>query len=54
MPQMAPINWLGLFLLFSVSLIIFNMINYYSFMTKSPKSNLMINLEFNKPLNWKW
>nr|YP_010730122.1 ATP synthase F0 subunit 8 [Nevromus intimus]WEG22755.1 ATP synthase F0 subunit 8 [Nevromus intimus] len=52
MPQMAPINWLLLFMIFSTTLIIFNMLNYFIYMPSSPISE---NLNFKKSyLNWKW
>nr|AXS66409.1 ATP synthase F0 subunit 8 [Chrysomeloidea sp. 2 KM-2017] len=51
MPQMAPLNWLILFLFFSLVFIVFNTVNYYSFLysTKSEKSKKKI-----LKLNWKW
>nr|ARH54146.1 ATP synthase F0 subunit 8 [Bromius obscurus] len=52
MPQMAPINWLTLYLLFIIILIMFIIMNYFSkiFLTKK-------HLMKNKSLiqyNWKW
>nr|AYQ18996.1 ATP synthase F0 subunit 8 [Ptilodactylidae sp. 3 ACP-2013] len=53
MPQMAPMSWVILFILFSLTFILFNLVNYYLFNYKSinstntkkyPKSNF----------NWKW
>nr|YP_010022527.1 ATP synthase F0 subunit 8 [Fannia scalaris]QOP39375.1 ATP synthase F0 subunit 8 [Fannia scalaris] len=41
MPQMAPISWLSLFIIFSITFMIFNMMNYYSFNPSMPKSNLI-------------
>nr|YP_010284523.1 ATP synthase F0 subunit 8 [Nadezhdiella cantori]UKQ56266.1 ATP synthase F0 subunit 8 [Nadezhdiella cantori] len=51
MPQMAPLNWLILFIFFSIILIIFNSMNFYSFLysTKKEKSKKST-LNF----NWKW
>nr|ASY97875.1 ATP synthase F0 subunit 8 [Miomantis caffra] len=52
MPQMMPLNWLMLFTFFSLLLITFNIINFYSSYNKfylKPSSKLMI-----KSLNWKW
>nr|ADO60475.1 ATP synthase F0 subunit 8 [Peploptera acromialis] len=51
MPQMAPINWLSLFFMFIISLIMFSAMNYY-FILYSPKKST-----FNKKLNtnnWSW
>nr|YP_003162723.1 ATP synthase F0 subunit 8 [Neopanorpa pulchra]ACH87048.1 ATP synthase F0 subunit 8 [Neopanorpa pulchra]AFU51391.1 ATP synthase F0 subunit 8 [Neopanorpa pulchra] len=53
MPQMAPINWLSLFIMFSIILLLFNMMNYYSFTPKLPNSKETSNISF-KSLNWKW
>nr|QRV62623.1 ATP synthase F0 subunit 8 [Rhithrodytes crux] len=52
MPQMAPMNWLILYILFSLIFLIFNFMNYYSFliMKKTPKKNFYIK----NILNWKW
>nr|QNE85678.1 ATP synthase F0 subunit 8 [Phaonia fuscata] len=52
MPQMAPINWFILFILFSISFILFSMMNYYSFMPTTPNS---ITKKINqKYFYWKW
>nr|YP_009630603.1 ATP synthase F0 subunit 8 [Neonemura barrosi]QBR55123.1 ATP synthase F0 subunit 8 [Neonemura barrosi] len=52
MPQMAPISWLSLFIAFSLILLIFNIVNYYSFLPATPE------IEEKKisqtPFNWKW
>nr|YP_010865906.1 ATP synthase F0 subunit 8 [Neopanorpa lui]WGT92122.1 ATP synthase F0 subunit 8 [Neopanorpa lui] len=53
MPQMAPINWLSLFIMFSIILLLFNMMNYYSFSPKLPDPNNINSINF-KSLNWKW
>nr|YP_010600245.1 ATP synthase F0 subunit 8 [Phryganogryllacris superangulata]WAL05829.1 ATP synthase F0 subunit 8 [Phryganogryllacris superangulata] len=52
MPQMAPIKWLMLFIIFSITLMMFCMSNYFSLMPKSP-SPLKIQLSQNS-MNWKW
>nr|QHD47985.1 ATP synthase F0 subunit 8 [Indonemoura auriformis] len=52
MPQMAPISWLTLFVAFSLILLIFNFVNYYSFLPKSPEiSHKSIQ---SSAMNWKW
>nr|AMN09020.1 ATP synthase F0 subunit 8 [Paradelphomyia sp. ZK-2016] len=53
MPQMAPLKWLSLFFIFSITFIIFNTLNYFIFtpINKNSKKNKIIN---NHPLNWKW
>nr|YP_011001005.1 ATP synthase F0 subunit 8 [Bellardia viarum]WPN85802.1 ATP synthase F0 subunit 8 [Bellardia viarum] len=54
MPQMAPISWLSLFIMFSITFVIFNMMNYYSFTPFMPKSDLINKNQFTNSLNWKW
>nr|YP_009709680.1 ATP synthase F0 subunit 8 [Dorcus tenuihirsutus]QEX51699.1 ATP synthase F0 subunit 8 [Dorcus tenuihirsutus] len=51
MPQMAPLNWLTLMLLFSVILIIVSIINYTIF-SQSPKSLFFDKIQSLK--TWKW
>nr|UPX88398.1 ATP synthase F0 subunit 8 [Nephrotoma quadrifaria] len=53
MPQMSPINWLLLFIIFSIILIIFNTLNYFSFLPLTPKTHLTTKKNYT-PLNWKW
>nr|ARH54835.1 ATP synthase F0 subunit 8 [Tropiphorus elevatus] len=51
MPQMAPINWLTLYFMFTSILYIFIILNYYSiiYSSKSTKSTKKMS-----PLFWKW
>nr|YP_009227461.1 ATP synthase F0 subunit 8 [Peripolus nepalensis]ADZ56316.1 ATP synthase F0 subunit 8 [Peripolus nepalensis] len=53
MPQMSPLMWFSLFILFSIALILFNQMNFFSF-----KQNLIKKLEKStnnsKSLIWKW
>nr|ASQ41341.1 ATP synthase F0 subunit 8 [Schistocerca cohni] len=53
MPQMSPLMWFSLFIMFSASLILFNQMNFFSF-----KPNLIKSVEKStidmKNLNWKW
>nr|YP_010284549.1 ATP synthase F0 subunit 8 [Xoanodera maculata]UKQ56292.1 ATP synthase F0 subunit 8 [Xoanodera maculata] len=51
MPQMAPLNWLLLFIIFSVTFIFFNSLNYYSFTYKVKKDHLKPS---SPSFNWKW
>nr|YP_010159296.1 ATP synthase F0 subunit 8 [Perlesta teaysia]QRG31753.1 ATP synthase F0 subunit 8 [Perlesta teaysia] len=52
MPQMAPISWLTLFIAFSLILLLFNFMNYFSFLPQAPfHQKIAIS---NSPLNWKW
>nr|YP_009687558.1 ATP synthase F0 subunit 8 [Limonia phragmitidis]QDX14940.1 ATP synthase F0 subunit 8 [Limonia phragmitidis] len=54
MPQMAPISWLSLFLIFSITLMIFCTLNYFSFTPNTPKKSNSNNLINTNSLNWKW
>nr|YP_009663919.1 ATP synthase F0 subunit 8 [Synthesiomyia nudiseta]QCW07952.1 ATP synthase F0 subunit 8 [Synthesiomyia nudiseta] len=54
MPQMAPIGWLSLFIIFSMAFIMFNIMNYYSYMPSMPKSNLIDKKKSFNSYNWKW
>nr|YP_010692986.1 ATP synthase F0 subunit 8 [Carpomya incompleta]WCB98102.1 ATP synthase F0 subunit 8 [Carpomya incompleta] len=53
MPQMAPIGWLSLFIIFSITFILFSVMNYYSVIPKSPKSQIS-QKSTTQSLNWKW
>nr|YP_002860174.1 ATP synthase F0 subunit 8 [Ephemera orientalis]ACB48056.1 ATP synthase F0 subunit 8 [Ephemera orientalis] len=53
MPQMAPLSWLTLFIMFSATLILFNIINYYSFETTPPSSS-HTSVASAKAFNWQW
>nr|YP_010545648.1 ATP synthase F0 subunit 8 [Chrysops dissectus]UYG48431.1 ATP synthase F0 subunit 8 [Chrysops dissectus] len=53
MPQMAPISWLLLFIVFSLAFMMFNIMNYYSFLPPTPKSGETNNLTTSS-FNWKW
>nr|AXS66521.1 ATP synthase F0 subunit 8 [Cucujoidea sp. 33 KM-2017] len=51
MPQMAPLNWLILFIYFISIFILFNVMNYFSFLYKIKESSFKKNkISF----NWKW
>nr|QOL00910.1 ATP synthase F0 subunit 8 [Chorthippus maritimus huabeiensis] len=53
MPQMSPLMWFSLFILFSITMILFNQMNFFSFkpdIIKSMKKMMMKS----KDQNWKW
>nr|ASM82673.1 ATP synthase F0 subunit 8 [Rhombodera latipronotum]ASY98640.1 ATP synthase F0 subunit 8 [Rhombodera valida] len=52
MPQMMPLNWLMLFLFFSIMLIMFNVMNFYSSFNKI--SSLTSFKQKTTTLIWKW
>nr|YP_010693844.1 ATP synthase F0 subunit 8 [Tachina punctocincta]WCD42074.1 ATP synthase F0 subunit 8 [Tachina punctocincta] len=54
MPQMSPIGWLSLFIIFSITFMIFNMMSYFSFIPTTPKLFLMNKNKISNSMNWKW
>nr|QNP09678.1 ATP synthase F0 subunit 8 [Ochthebius sp. IBE<ESP> AV177] len=52
MPQMAPMNWLMLFFMFTMIFMMFNSLNYFSFLYKSNK--FINNLKLKTKFSWKW
>nr|YP_009740826.1 ATP synthase F0 subunit 8 [Traulia lofaoshana]QID03827.1 ATP synthase F0 subunit 8 [Traulia lofaoshana] len=53
MPQMSPLMWFSLFIMFSITLIIFNQMNFFSFKPEIIK-NMKKSTIKNKNFNWKW
>nr|WNH42010.1 ATPase subunit 8 [Neoperla transvaalensis] len=53
MPQMAPISWFLLFIVFSGTLLVFNFLNYFAF-TPSVSTLTQLQKIEQKPLFWKW
>nr|QHZ87506.1 ATP synthase F0 subunit 8 [Rhithrogena sp. XL-2019] len=52
MPQMAPLSWLTLFTVFSMTLILFGIMNYFLTSPNAPEST---SAQFKtQPFNWKW
>nr|YP_010987679.1 ATP synthase F0 subunit 8 [Platystethus arenarius]WON66111.1 ATP synthase F0 subunit 8 [Platystethus arenarius] len=51
MPQMSPLNWLSLFLMFLFIFMLFNSMNYFNFMYNPI---LKLKMSANKTINWKW
>nr|YP_002265513.1 ATP synthase F0 subunit 8 [Sphaerius sp. BT0074]ACF35085.1 ATP synthase F0 subunit 8 [Sphaerius sp. BT0074] len=52
MPQMAPMNWIMLFLYFTMIFIMFNSLNYFMFTKKN--MNFTKNNFLQKTMFWKW
>nr|QWQ55628.1 ATP synthase F0 subunit 8 [Ocellarnaca sp.] len=52
MPQMAPISWLMLFFIFSSTLILFAIINYFYLIPTPPSSSQTSPTSISFP--WKW
>nr|YP_010414752.1 ATP synthase F0 subunit 8 [Hybos grossipes]URT60152.1 ATP synthase F0 subunit 8 [Hybos grossipes] len=53
MPQMAPIGWLNLFILFTIIFILFCIMNYYMFIP-APNTQKLSHKKMSNPMNWKW
>nr|ARH54237.1 ATP synthase F0 subunit 8 [Cteniopus sp. AH-2016] len=51
MPQMAPLSWLTLMIFFSMILIMFNIVNYYSMIYIIKQKKMSIK---KTEKNWKW
>nr|UQJ75238.1 ATP synthase F0 subunit 8 [Glyptotermes sp.] len=52
MPQMMPLSWLALFIMFSMALMLFATMNYYSHI---PKSTIASKVGIStKSMSWKW
>nr|WIL79826.1 ATP synthase F0 subunit 8 [Clerus klapperichi]WIL79864.1 ATP synthase F0 subunit 8 [Clerus dealbatus] len=51
MPQMSPLNWVSLFISFSIIFLMINSMNYF-FFTYNSKKNLK-SFKLNK-ITWKW
>nr|AYN73238.1 ATP synthase F0 subunit 8 [Tetrataenia surinama] len=51
MPQMYPLMWFSLFILFIIVMILFNQMNFFSFKMNPNKWEEKIK---NKDLTWKW
>nr|YP_009646724.1 ATP synthase F0 subunit 8 [Gonioctena intermedia]APM86019.1 ATP synthase F0 subunit 8 [Gonioctena intermedia]AVX29544.1 ATP synthase F0 subunit 8 [Gonioctena intermedia]AVX29557.1 ATP synthase F0 subunit 8 [Gonioctena intermedia] len=51
MPQMMPLNWLTLFLYFTIIFCVFNIINYYMFLYPIKISSTQ---KTTMKFNWKW
>nr|QOL01040.1 ATP synthase F0 subunit 8 [Phlaeoba antennata] len=52
MPQMSPIMWLSMFILFSMTLILFNQMNFFSYKPNKIKTFKKSMSKMN--LIWKW
>nr|AGC22363.1 ATP synthase F0 subunit 8 [Hemicharilaus monomorphus] len=53
MPQMSPLMWFSLFIMFSITLILFSQLNFFSFKPSPIKSFESTKKEIMK-INWKW
>nr|APT41511.1 ATP synthase F0 subunit 8 [Nyssomyia flaviscutellata] len=53
MPQMAPLMWLSLFIFFLMMYLLFNIMNYFSYIITSKNETLNKSLSKSES-NWKW
>nr|YP_003434185.1 ATP synthase F0 subunit 8 [Prumna arctica]ADB03061.1 ATP synthase F0 subunit 8 [Prumna arctica] len=51
MPQMSPLMWFSLFIMFSIIFLMFNQLNFFSFKPKIMNNSEKIK---SKNINWKW
>nr|URX53437.1 ATP synthase F0 subunit 8 [Calcaritermes emarginicollis] len=51
MPQMMPLSWLTLFIMFSVALTTFAAMNFYTHIPSGASTEHKISV---KSINWKW
>nr|YP_010836018.1 ATP synthase F0 subunit 8 [Oedipoda caerulescens]WGC89948.1 ATP synthase F0 subunit 8 [Oedipoda caerulescens]WIW75298.1 ATP synthase F0 subunit 8 [Oedipoda caerulescens] len=51
MPQMSPMMWFSLFILFSIMMIIFNQMNFFLYKPSKIKIHKKMT---KKNMNWKW
>nr|YP_010875347.1 ATP synthase F0 subunit 8 [Nycteribia allotopa]WGW15001.1 ATP synthase F0 subunit 8 [Nycteribia allotopa] len=52
MPQMFPMNWLLIYIIFIIIFMLYMIKIYFSFFQKMPNNSMQIN--FKKKMNWKW
>nr|QVM79104.1 ATP synthase F0 subunit 8 [Oxypeltus quadrispinosus]QVM79117.1 ATP synthase F0 subunit 8 [Oxypeltus quadrispinosus] len=51
MPQMAPMSWMTLYMIFSLIFILYNLNNYFCFLYKMKYQQMK---KSNIHINWKW
>nr|UFR82802.1 ATP synthase F0 subunit 8 [Eudicella quadrimaculata] len=51
MPQMSPLSWLLLFIIFCVTFILFNVLNYFCFIYPVKFTPIK---KTTQKINWKW
>nr|UOU85256.1 ATP synthase F0 subunit 8 [Tachydromia umbrarum] len=53
MPQMSPLSWLILYILFTMIFIMMCMINYFSYLPNNPQYTHS-SKNYSLSMNWKW
>nr|YP_011035830.1 ATP synthase F0 subunit 8 [Penicillidia jenynsii]WRI60686.1 ATP synthase F0 subunit 8 [Penicillidia jenynsii] len=53
MPQMFPMNWLFIYIIFIMIFMMYLIKIYFSFFQKMPNNKKMMNFKILK-MNWKW
>nr|YP_010175357.1 ATP synthase F0 subunit 8 [Cincticostella fusca]QSL98508.1 ATP synthase F0 subunit 8 [Cincticostella fusca] len=54
MPQMAPLSWFGLFMVFAATFLLFSVINYFLYPLSATASLKSGEVEPSSSFNWKW
>uniref|UniRef100_A0AAU7YRE5 ATP synthase complex subunit 8 n=1 Tax=Potamanthus sp. 08HH02 TaxID=3126549 RepID=A0AAU7YRE5_9INSE len=54
MPQMAPLSWLLLFVIFSFTLILFNILNYFIYQPLAPAAPDTSSSISASSFSWPW
>nr|UOU85126.1 ATP synthase F0 subunit 8 [Ephemerella notata] len=54
MPQMAPLSWLCLFILFVITFVLFNIVNYFTYSVNPFTSLSNKEVLTSLSLNWMW
>nr|QID48520.1 ATP synthase F0 subunit 8 [Celes akitanus] len=52
MPQMSPMMWFSLFIMFSITMIMFNQMNFFSYKPIMVKKTMKMMKKNN--MNWMW
>nr|WHM51787.1 ATP synthase F0 subunit 8 [Anacanthotermes sp.]WHM51800.1 ATP synthase F0 subunit 8 [Anacanthotermes sp.] len=52
MPQMMPISWTTMLIVFSLTFMMFNVMNYFSYIPKNKK--VKSTTKQPEKMNWKW
>nr|YP_009918057.1 ATP synthase F0 subunit 8 [Ephemerella sp. Yunnan-2018]QLP88959.1 ATP synthase F0 subunit 8 [Ephemerella sp. Yunnan-2018] len=54
MPQMAPLSWIILFVIFATTFLLFSVISYFLFPLSATASLKSSGGLSSSPFNWKW
>nr|AIW06273.1 ATP synthase F0 subunit 8 [Ephemerella sp. MT-2014] len=54
MPQMAPLSWISLFLIFAATFLLFSVTNYFLYPLSATAALKSGDPSTSQPFNWKW